>query len=76
MSKPIAGSSKCKELLDKFEALFPSYKGKIVYYQPYDRVSLRLTINHLTYIFTYVNEKVWGFQTEKHFIDSSRSIRR
>ena len=71
----IPGPLKCRELYSAFLLLFPDYDGKVSTYQPYDRMSIRLTINRKHYIFTYVNENNWGFLTEKCYFEASKSIR-
>lgn len=71
----IPGPLKCKEIYSAFLLLFPNYDGMVFNYQPYDRFSIRLMMNNRHYIFTYVNEKNWGLQTEKNYLDMAKAIR-
>lgn len=71
----VPGPLKCKELYSQFLLLFPNYDERVSTYQPYDRMSIRLLISNRHYIFTYVDEKNWGFQTEKNYLEVSKAIR-
>ncbi len=72
MGNPIPGSAKCKGLYDLFVPMFPQYEGMVRLYGPYDRQSIKLDFyDHRSYIFNYVDDRNWGFQTFKNHLEAS-----
>lgn len=66
-------SERTKELLRVFLDLFPYMENEIRIYGPFDREALKIeTKDKKFYVFTYRNNKDWGLQTYKNYIESRR----
>ena len=57
-----------------FIDMFPVMAERIKSYGPFDRDSIKInTKDRKVYIFSYFNERDWGLQTYKNYIDSHTS---
>lgn len=66
-------SERTLELVKIFKLLFPSMSDNIRLYGPFDKDALKIeTKDKKFYVFNYRNNKDWGLQTYKNYIDCRR----
>lgn len=64
-----------KYLLGLFKEMFPMMEDKIRLWGPFDKDAIKIeTTDKKFYVFTYYNDKDWGFQTYKNYIDCRRIL--
>lgn len=65
--------SRTKQLYGIFQEMFPSIAEKIRIYGPFDKDSLKVeTTDKKFYVFNYNNDRDWGLQTYKNYIECRR----
>lgn len=68
---PKVTSGKWGNMYETVKHLFPDISEEIVRWGRYDSISIFIeTRAHMTYIFTYRNERDWCFQTKTNYLNS------
>lgn len=68
MTEVISISGKFGIMHNMFKAMFPDIDKKVSRWGRYDQASIFIeTTEHMTYIFSYKNERDWCFQTMTNY---------
>lgn len=64
----VASHDRCRRLYAEFRNMFPSMENAVTHYGSIDYNTLRMTTTaNTTLIFTYIDGKNWGLQTEQQY---------